>query len=100
MNNITANPLALDTVSATALTTKTFTVFMIRWVGPGAVAGNQSSVTNNAGTTIWATVASGSNYVEESHYEEKPLVFEGLKVPVLDAGTLYLYVYSAVPIPT
>lgn len=98
-NDITGNPLVLDTVSAASLTTKTFVVHAVRWVG-ATTAGHTVSVQNSAGNVIWASEASGANYVEGEHFDKKPLVFAGLKIPTLASGIVYLYVESAVPIPT
>ena len=98
-NDITDNPLALDTASATAVTTKIFTVSKIRWVYEGAVAGDNVIITDNGGITKFETVASGANYVESETFEP-PLVFAGLKATTLAGGKVYLYVASSIPIQT
>ena len=99
-NDITGNPLIIDTVMTTPITTKTFTAYMIRYVGPSTVAGDQVSVQDKNSKVKWATVASGSNYVEGSQFVKKHLIFEGLYVPTLVTGTVYVYVLDAVPIRT
>jgi hypothetical protein len=98
-NDITTNPIALDTVSATSLTSRQFAVVKIRWYAPSASAGNAVSITDSSGTVKWSSVATGSNYVEESSWDlDSPLVFDGLKVPTLATGTVYLYPKGKVPV--
>lgn len=87
----------IDTASSTAVTTRTFVAWMIRWVG-ATTAGHTASVQDSNAKVRWASEASGANYVEETHFEAKPQIFEGLKVPTLGSGTVYIYVYDKVPI--
>ena len=99
-NDITNNPLLIDTAGATALTSKTFTAYKIRWVG-ATTAGHTISVQNAGGTVKWASESVGANYVEsETFPNDKLLVFEGLKVPTMASGKVYIYVASEVPIRT
>lgn len=98
-NDISGNPLVLDTASATSVTTKTFVAWMLRWVG-ATVAGHTVSVQNDASKVKWASEGSGANYVEETHFDGKPVIFEGLKVPTLSSGTIYIYVFDKIPIGT
>jgi hypothetical protein len=98
-NDLTANPIVLDTVSATSLTTRQFAVVKIRWYAPGAAATNAVNITDGAGTSKWRSIATGANYVEESSWDiDAPLVFDGLKVPTLASGTVYLYLKGKVPV--
>lgn len=96
MSDITNNPLTIDAASATALTTVTFVATKIRWVG-GTTAGHTVSVQNNAGTVKFAAEAVGANYSESEHFDP-PLIFEGLKVPTLASGKIYIYCQSKIPI--
>ena len=98
-NDVTGNPLVLDTASSTSVTTRTFVALMIRWVGATA-AGHTVSVQNDASKVKWASEASGANYVEETHFDGKPVIFEGLKLPTLGSGTVYIYVFDKIPIST
>lgn len=99
-NDITSNPLIIDTESATALTTKTFKAYKIRWVG-STTAGHLVSIQNAGSQVKWAAEANGANYTEsESFPDDCRLVFEGLKVPDLDSGKIYIYVADAIPIRT
>lgn len=74
--------------------TGSITVDQVRWVAPAAVAGNQLELTqSSSGDTaggVWDTRANGANYVEESlHGTFLP---HGLRVNVIDSGTLWVYV--------
>lgn len=97
-NDITSNPIVIDTAATTALTTVTFHVTAIRWVSASASAGDAISLKNAAGKEVYATVASGSNYVEESHFDRPPIRFVGLIPATVGSGTVYLYVDGKVPI--
>ena len=99
-NNITISPLVIDTAAATAITTGTFKINMIRWVSTSASAGDSAVVQNAASNTLWASLAAGANHIDETSFTRKPLIFVGLIVPTLTSGTLYLYVEDAVPIRT
>lgn len=99
-NDITGNPLVIDTASASVITSYVFTAWAIRWVN-GTTAGHTISVQDKNSKIKYATVASAANYVEESHLispKSESLVFDGLLVPTLASGTIYIYVDSAVPI--
>ena len=98
-NDITFNPIIVDTASSTAVTTKTFVAIMLRWVG-ATTAGHTASVQDTNGKVRWASEATGANYVEETHFDGKPMIFEGLKVPTLGSGTVYIYVSDKIPIST
>lgn len=100
--NLTNNPIIVDAASAAALTTFAFTAWMIRWVG-ATTAGHAISVQDKNGNVKYASVATGSNYVEESHLvspKNESLIFDGLLVPTLGSGTIYLYTDSGTPIKT
>ena len=79
-----------------ALFTVTFVATKIRWVG-GTTAGHTASVQNNASKVQFAAEATGANYSESEHFDP-PLIFEGLKVPTLASGVLYIYCKSKIPI--
>ncbi len=101
-NDLTVNPLIVDTASGVLLTIK-LTINKIRWVN-GTAAGHTALVQDQNGKRKWEAVATGSNYTEETHFSEQfPLIVDGLKVPTLGSGTLFLYVsttnFYGVPIP-
>lgn len=96
-NSLTTNPLIIDTPSATALLQNAFQVKAIIWHAPAAAAGNEVSLQDRNGNVVWPSVASGSNYKEESKWFDHPLWFDGLKVPTLASGTIYLYCAGRMP---
>jgi hypothetical protein len=101
-NNITGNPIIVDTAASTVVTNYAFTAWMIRWVG-GTTAGHTISVQDKNGNVKYASEASGANYVEESHLispKNESLLFDGLKVPTIGSGTIYIYTDSGTPIKT
>ena len=98
-NNTTNNPLVIDTASGVAVTAAQFAVIGIRWVAPAAVSGNLVTIQDQLANTKWVSVANQGNYVEGDKFPlDKPLLFNGLLVPTLQAGTVYIYVSSKIPI--
>lgn len=92
-NNLTFNPLRLDTASGSVLTTESYRVKKIRWVG-GTTAGHQVILQDQHSNTLWETVASGSNYVEETDFTwntTNTVVLSGIRLPTLGSGKLYIY---------
>jgi hypothetical protein len=99
-NNITGNPIVVDTAASTTVTDYNFKAWMIRWVG-ATTAGHTISVQDKDGNVKYASEASGANYVEESHLVSPRtdcLIFKGLKVPTLGSGIIYIYIESEWPI--
>ena len=78
----------IDTLNANLVVSQTLKVRSIRWVSKGATAGDDVKVTAEDDTVLWESVASGSNYVEESLINADWI--GGFKVPVLDSGKLYI----------
>lgn len=97
-NILTGNPLIIDTVSATVLTNYLFTATKIRWVS-GDAASDTISVQDRHGAVKFAAEATGANYSESEHFDP-PLLFDGLLVPTLSSGIIYIYVASSIPIKT
>jgi hypothetical protein len=94
-NNLTGNPIYIDTASATALATQRFDVVKIRWVYVGAVAGNQAVVQDKSSNPTWESCASGANYIDSDAWEkDNPLVMNGLLVPTLAGGALYIHLHN------
>ena len=90
-NDLLNNPFIIDTASATAITAKRLDITYVRWVAPGAVAGNTCVMKTAAGRVLWSSVAPAANYVEAEHWETNtPLIADGLIVETLAAGTLYI----------
>ena len=95
-NSLTTIPIIVDTLSSSALVSGTFTATKVRWVG-ATTAGHTVSVQNEGGIVKFAGEATGANYSESEHFDP-PLIFEGLKVPTLGSGIIYIYVSSGVPV--
>lgn len=86
-NDLTGPIWKVDTASATPLYSNICRVRGIRWVSKTAVAGDDAEIQDVNGKTIWASVASGANYVES---DASSRLSNGLVVPVLDSGYLLL----------
>lgn len=92
-NNIQNNPLIIDTAGAGTLISTPFRIKKVRWVG-GTTAGHEATITDQNGTVFWTSVAVGVNYVEETDFstmDRARTVLNGLKVPTLGSGKLYIY---------
>ena len=87
-NDITANPWKIDTASGTAVSTdNNLQIKFVRWVG-AATAGDQCVIQDEDATTFWDAFANATNYTER---DELNLKRNGIIVPTLDSGTLYIY---------
>ena len=95
-NNLTGNPIYIDTASATPLATQRFDVLKIRWVSVAAVAGNQAVIQHQSGLPAWESCAVGANYIDSDAWEkDNPLVLSGLLVPTLQGGgAIYIYIHN------
>jgi len=97
-NDLTGNPLYIDTASANALLTSRIEVLTIRWYSPSASAGHTVIVQDQDGNEKWPSVAAGSNHVEESKwFPDHPLVMSGLLIPTLASGRLLIHVKGRIP---
>jgi len=81
------SPLIVDTADANAVLTGDMTITGIRWVG-ATTAAHTAILHNAAGVVVWAAIISAANLVHESLL---PFRTNGLKVPTLGSGTLYIY---------
>lgn len=86
-NDISRNPWILDT--AAIITTDKVRVKSLRWVSKTASAGDDLSIEDDDGTVVWATVATGANYVEAHDVDAR---LHGFELAVIDSGALYVYV--------
>jgi hypothetical protein len=87
MNDLTANPLYIDTPGPGVLLTEPLFVRKVRWVSILAAAGHQATMQDQTGRQVWASVAAGADYVESDHIHNS-LPWNGLIVPVLSSGYL------------
>ena len=92
-NVTTGNPLIIDTLTSTAIlaTSERFQLLAVRWVS-GSTA-DVCSVQDGAGTVRWEAVGNAANFMTDTVFpDEMPLNFNGLKVPTLGSGKVYLYI--------
>ncbi len=93
-NNTDGNPYIIDTAANSLVTARRLRIQSIRWVSAGASASDAVSVQNALGQVLWSSSATGSNYVEAQNWPiESPLVADGLKVPTLGSGSLYISLF-------
>ena len=97
-NDLTSNPLVVDTAAAAAVITSYINITKIRWVDTGAdiAEGGQAIVNNEAGKRIWEHRVGGigtvADLVPNIESDFIPwLSQKGLTVPTLSAGTLHIY---------
>jgi len=91
-NNTAGNPFIIDTATATAiLATDRFQLLSVQWVS-GSIA-DVCSVQDAAGAVKWEVIQSVTNATQSLAFpDELELTFNGLKVPTMATGKVYLYV--------
>lgn len=94
-NKIEQNPWILDTQGV--ITQNPTSVSKIRWY-PNA-ANDDLSIGHADGSVVWvtraiATAASNESVGQEEIVFNPPMSFSGMKINVLDAGTVYVYLNS------
>ncbi|NGZ94944.1 MAG: hypothetical protein CV089_02215 [Nitrospira sp. WS110] len=66
----------------------------IRWVAVAGQAAHRAVVQDSAGNPFWEGVCTGANYAESEDFvlgDKKFYTLNGLKVPTLGSGVLYIY---------
>jgi hypothetical protein len=89
-NSIINNPFILDTTAT--ITTDSLRIKKVRWVN-ATTAGHTCSLTDVNNNVYWESVASGSNYVEETDFSEITMdsnLLNGLQL-TLSSGKVYIY---------
>lgn len=89
-NDLTANPWVVDTPAAGAILTNWADLRSIQWEG-ATTAGHEAVVQDQSGRVIWRRLAQGANQNFDTEFEGRfgrPV--NGLIVPTLGSGTLYL----------
>ena len=97
-NDLTCNPLVIDTAAATAILSGYLDITNIRWVdyNNDIADGDQAVVNNAASKTIWETrcTATGAGVpldVKDETAFPFGLQVKGLIVPTLTHGKVYIY---------
>lgn len=90
-NSVDKNPIVIDTAGSTIFNSGGVAVKLVRWVG-GTTAGHTVVIQDAAGRVLWASVATGDNFVDQSLLET--VWPEGFKVPTLASGKVYVYIGS------
>lgn len=89
-NDVSGNPFILDTATDTALTNDYLHIHSILWVSGSS--GDALSVQDENGSVKYATCGANSTTpVSSPNFGDTGLFFNGLKVPTLGAGKVYLY---------
>jgi sugar (pentulose or hexulose) kinase len=86
-NDITMNPLIIDTAGASVLIARPIHITRIRAVGL-TTAGHTAVIQDGNARVVWATCAPTTNHTEESDMD---LWVTGLIVSTLASGKLYIY---------
>lgn len=99
-NNVTRNPLYIDTASATAVITGRIEITKIRWVSASAAAGHQCVIQDGAGLPVWESVAPADDHIDSDGWtDDNPLVVVGVTVPTLSSGAVYINVLNNRRVP-
>lgn len=92
MANVTSgDPFIIDTATDTAIFTDDFLVYAIAWTS--ASVADTILVEDEDGVVKYSSSGTIANHSEHFAFPSGyPLRFNGLKVPTLSAGKVYLYV--------
>lgn len=87
-NNLTVNPIVLDTVGATSAITRAIKISHIRWTG--ITTTDHTAVIHDAasGNVVWS--ANGVDGVDQ-HCDMHDMRFRGLYLTTLGSGVVYVY---------
>ena len=87
-NNV--NPYILDTVTDTAVSPsgEFHEVYLVRWTSGSLADG--ISVQDAAGNVKWSATGTAASNVDQTKFDP-PLVMNGIKIPTLDSGKVYMY---------
>lgn len=89
-NRAKSGVICLDTASPTPFTSNNVFIRRMKWVSPVATAGDRAVLQDAAGNSIWEGVAVGTQY--DTGTFELNVRVQGILVPTLGSGTIYLYV--------
>ena len=89
-NVVSSSPFIIDTATDTAIFTDDFQLFAIAWTS-GSTDG--ISIQDKDGVVKYASAGTVAGHSERFTFpSEAPVRFNGLKVPTLGTGKVYLYV--------
>jgi hypothetical protein len=89
-NDFSGWPWVIDTPGPGDMIVSGWTLARLRWVAPAGTGGETVLITDRTNREIWASVSPGENFVESDLFEKgQPL--NGLRVPTLGTGKLYIY---------
>jgi hypothetical protein len=88
-NDLTKNPWRVDTPGASVLAADRIYVKGVRWVG-ATTAGHEAIIQDKNNRNVWRSLAAGANNVESDLIESIPGYWDGMKVPTLGSGELYI----------
>lgn len=98
-NDLTTNPIVIDTPGTAVLLTSNLYVQSVRWViTASGTAGEQAVITDKDSKVVWEAVntLTGGFFDEEAQLDmHKP--WKGLRVPTLGHGKLYITLKHAPP---
>jgi len=82
----------IDSPGGSVITQQLLSISKIRWISDTASAGDDAIIQNAAGVELWRSRATGPNYVEESEaLTQWSTPVQGLIVPTLDSGELFIH---------
>lgn len=93
-NDISCNPLVLDTAAATVVVSNVFKIQSIVWVDSGndMADGDQAILQNKAGKVIWERRLTTPGMIGDLQQTfPEPFPVNGLIVPTLTHGKVYVY---------
>ena len=94
---VSTNPFFIDAISAVALVTKPFSVVKIRWTS--AALNDTAVLQDQNGNPLWQASQDVALKKDESDWSpDRPLMFNGLKVPTLGSGTIMIYTKENDPV--
>lgn len=88
-NDLTSNPWIIDTAGAGVISSERLRVKGVRWA-EATTAAHVAEIQDKNGKVKWRSVASGVNYVESDLIESLGGDWDGIKVPTLGSGKLYI----------
>ena len=89
-NVVSGDPFIIDTATDAAITSDGFICYALAWTS--ASTGDGVSIQDESGIVRYASVGNTANYGERLVFpNDHPLYFNGLKVPTLGSGKVYIY---------